>query len=160
MGSALDDFLSRATRFPEWITPIDANLRRAVIWSSFCLALAIPAFAIIPWLQNWPTSWFFWALELQHKGVVQFFASYRNDLIALNLAGLGLFVVSLVTTNKLQAGRIFWHRVAFAQILLGTLNIFCLIAAVWAVLVNIFIWLILVALAITLTVAILALVSM
>lgn len=141
-SDALDLFLSRATPFESWRVPLDPDLRRAVIWSGMSIGLTLFAIWMLPGLLRWSESDYFVLLRTPFQRILWVLYTVRTELILFNLASLALYVVLLIATNQLQAGRVLWHRVATVEATIGALNAFVLALESAIVLINLVVWIV------------------
>jgi hypothetical protein len=137
----LGELLARATPYEHWRTPLDANLARGFVLSAVALLLVAPLLWCLPALAGLTASWLLlplgWLALPLHESLMQRWGL----LLHLHSVGLILTAVVLVATRLLRAGRMLWHGIAFAQIILGAtqaailllwVGIVLLCAALWA----------------------------
>jgi hypothetical protein len=117
----LKGFLRRATPYEHWPAPLNPTLRDAVVFSRVSIIVMVAILLIRPsWLPF--ANWAFARLPGSH-----------SFLLALNLFSALVYIVLWFRTKGLRSGRALWHKVAFAETVIGAMNgfIVSLTLAIW-----------------------------
>ncbi|MBC7264768.1 MAG: hypothetical protein H5T64_10515 [Chloroflexi bacterium] len=151
----LAGFLSRATAYESWRAPIDHHLRRATILAGPTILAGLLLILVLPSIVPVFTSDFFLVLGDQFGQILWALYQCSPFLATLNLASLVMYLVLLVATRGLSAGRAQYHWVAFFEVVIGAANGFVMALELAIIVVNIVLWIVIICLCVAAALAML-----
>ena len=151
----LADLLSRTTPYEQWRAPIDHNLRRAALLAGPTILAGLLLILALPAMLPLTDSSFFLVLGDQFGGILLALYQLTPFLVAFNLASLVVYLVLLVATNGLEAGRPHYHWAAVVEVLIGAANGVVMALELAIILINIVLWIVIICLCIVAGVAVL-----
>jgi len=151
----LAELLSRTIPYEDWRAPIDDNLRRAALLAGPTILAGLLLILALPAMLPLTESSFFLVLGDQFGGILLALYQLTPFLVAFNLASLVVYLVLLLATNGLEAGRPHYHWAAVVEVLIGAANGLVMALELAIILINIVLWIVIICLCIVAGVAVL-----